>query len=131
MLRTKSILAGFESEDGLRVSVMSRHTLTDGLTPDPRITEDLYDDWRPMLAPPAKLIGDYYKRGLDWEYFEQRFMDHLSDPFVSLALERLIYEALNSNVTIMCIEEAPERCHRRLVAEQCQIIAPELTIYMR
>ena len=39
MLRTKCIKAPIESEDDLRVSVMSRHTLADGITPDPEIND--------------------------------------------------------------------------------------------
>ena len=38
-LYTKSILKPRSSRDGRRISVMSRHTLEDGVTQDKRITE--------------------------------------------------------------------------------------------
>lgn len=61
MLKSKSILAPKEETDGTRISIMSRHTLNDGVTPDPRLTPDLYDEHRPVLAAPARAVGGYYK----------------------------------------------------------------------
>ena len=71
MIRTRCILAPKELTDGVRISVMSRHTLNDGVTPDLRITRKLYDIHLPLLAPNPRLIGDYYKRDLPWEDFEE------------------------------------------------------------
>ena len=71
MLKTKCILEPKEISDGLRISVMNRHTLNDGVTPDLRIDSSSYDLWFPWLAPPNLLLGDYYKRGLPWEQYEK------------------------------------------------------------
>lgn len=64
MLKTKSILAPIEETDGNRISIMSRHTLNDGITPHPRINNSSYQEWNKVLATPEKLIGDHYKRNL-------------------------------------------------------------------
>ena len=56
MLKTKSILYDKEDTDGLRISVMSRHTLNDGITPHPEITDSSYNQWLQILAPPVKLL---------------------------------------------------------------------------
>lgn len=57
MLKSKSILAEIDANDGKRISVMSRHTKSDGQTPDERLTPDRYDEHRPELAAPARLVG--------------------------------------------------------------------------
>lgn len=128
MLKTRSIRYNPEADDGLRISIMSRHTLKDGVTPDTTILPSMFDEHRPELAPPARLLGDYYKRNKGWNNFERNFRHHLLLPAVAAAVERLAMEALESNVTILCTEHSPDHCHRRLVAEQCQLIVPELTV---
>ena len=74
---TKCIKAPASFEDGIRISVMSRHTLADGVTPDPEIRPEMFDQWWPELAPPPRLIGSYYKRGLSWAEFGEEFRKHL------------------------------------------------------
>ena len=49
MLKSKCILSSKKPEDGTRISIMSRHTLNDGKTPDERITEDSFDIHQPEL----------------------------------------------------------------------------------
>jgi uncharacterized protein YeaO (DUF488 family) len=107
---------------------MSRHTLNDGVTPDPEITDTSFDAWWPELAPPERLIGSYYKRGLPWDAFEREFVRHLRSPEVRMRLQHLIEISRHSDVTILCVEKSPERCHRRLIAEACQDIDPLLEI---
>ena len=120
MLYTKSIIKPRSSNDGLRISVMSRHTLNDGLTPDPRISSDSYDFWLKELAPPLKLVGDYYKRGLSWTEFEVRYREFLQQVDVSKKVRELARDALAQDLTLLCVEEDSTQCHRRLLAEECQ-----------
>ncbi|MDR3581672.1 MAG: DUF488 domain-containing protein [Candidatus Pacebacteria bacterium] len=122
--------------DGLRISVMSRHTLSDGITPDSAITEDLFDKWWPELAPPDDLIRWYYgekKRKVlsqeeIWSIFEPEFNLHLQSSAAEPRLHYLAALARNGVTTILCIEPTPEYCHRRLIAEACRRINPTLTI---
>jgi len=44
-LHTKSIRSARKESDGLRISIMSRHTLKDGKTPDLEITNASFDEW--------------------------------------------------------------------------------------
>lgn len=119
VLKTKSILVPKSVDDGLRVSIMSRHTLNDGKTPDERISVDVFDDWWKALAPPSKLIGQYYREKMPWEEFAKQFNVYLQLPEVHEILLRLIELVRTQDVTLMCIEDAPEYCHRRLVVERC------------
>ncbi|MBI4146584.1 DUF488 domain-containing protein [Candidatus Woesearchaeota archaeon] len=131
MLSTRCIYTTPEPEDGTRISVMSRHTLNDGVTPDERITPDRYTLWLPALAPPSKLIGDYYKRELPWEQFETRYLVHLRTEKIKPEVESIIETALAQDITLLCCEETPEKCHRRLLAEHCKKLEPRLVLLVR
>ena len=131
MLKTKSILYDKEDTDGLRISVMSRHTLNDGLTPHPEITNSSYDQWLQILAPPPKLIGDYYKRGLPWEQFEQKYLNYIRSANIQTEVQKLAEQSLDSVITLLCIEESPEFCHRRLLAEECKKYQPNLVLSVK
>lgn len=131
MLKTKSILYDKEDTDGLRISVMSRHTLNDGVTPNLKITNSSYDQWLQILAPPAKLIGDYYKRGLPWEQFEQKYFDYIRSSNLKTEVQKLAEQSLDSVITLLCIEESPEFCHRRLLAEECNRYQSNLVLSVK
>ena len=119
------------------VSVMSRHTLEDGITPDSEILLDGVDH-RIQLAPPPKLVGDWYRGRLGArtkETFESafapRYIDHLAVRFDEI--RRLGEAALSRDIVVMCIEDMthnPEDllCHRRLLAEYCLKLYPELQV---
>jgi uncharacterized protein YeaO (DUF488 family) len=126
VLYTKSILKPKSKEDGLRISVMSRHTLEDGKTPDLRISNDLFDEHLPILAPPAKLIGSYYKRGLSWDDFAHQYIDYLKT--IEIEVRALAEKALQTDITLLCIENSPQYCHRRLLSEECKKYEPNLII---
>lgn len=128
MLKTKSILYDVEDTDGLRISVMSRHTLNDGKTPHPNITSSSYDEWLQSLAPPAKLIGDYYKKGLDWEQFEKRYLEHIRQPDIQVEVGKIAKASIDSVITLLCIEDSPELCHRRILAEECKRYETDLVL---
>lgn len=128
MLKTKSILKEREASDGIRISVMSRHTLNDGITPDPRIKEGSFDIWRKFLAPSPKLVGAYYRKEKSWEEFETEYLSYLRTPAMANNVQELASEALEKTVTILCVEETAERCHRRLLAEECQNYESSLEI---
>ncbi|MEI7719487.1 MAG: DUF488 domain-containing protein [archaeon] len=128
MLRTKSILAPRESFDGVRISVMSRHTLNDGITPHPQITDSNYILWLQILAPPIKLVGDYYKRNLPWEQFAEKYLQYIRQGDAKREVQSLAERSLHHNITFLCIEDSPENCHRRLLAEECKRYEPSLAL---
>ncbi len=128
-LYTKCILAPREVADGLRVSVMSRHTHDDGITPDERICD--YDKHLPELGPSPVLIGSYLKRNLSWEAFAKRYLAEMRRPLAHRCVVSLAATALVSDVTLLCIERGVTYCHRGLLAELCQREFPRLTIIHR
>ena len=131
MLQTKSILEKIGETDGIRISIMSRHTLNDGVTLHPNITSSSYNLWIKSLSPPNKLVGDYYKRNLPWQDFENRYIEHIRQPKLQNEVKALAKLALEETITLLCIEDSPEYCHRRLLAEECRRYESDLILYIR
>ena len=128
MLITKCIFAPVEKDDGLRVSIMSRHTLNDGITPDRRITRHSYENHYQMFAPPLTTVGAWYKEKIDWEEFTRQYTTHLEEKYVREHLAVLAREALHKNITLLCVEPTEDQCHRGILARICQELEPTLTI---
>jgi len=126
MLITKCILKEREMSDGIRISVMSRHTLSDGITPDKRIKD--FDAHIPVLGPSPKLIGDYYKRGLGWKDFTERYILEIRQGAKKDLVKYLAELSLKQNITIMCIEDDYHFCHRSILAKECKKYVPNLII---
>lgn len=111
---------------GIRISVMSRHTENDGITPDLRIKD--FDVHIPMLGPSPKLIGDYYKRGISWKFFTERYEEELRSPD-KIKLVRLVASlALQHDIYLLCKEKNHTDCHRSLLAHACLQCFPELNV---
>lgn len=108
---------------------MSKHTSNDGTKPDKRITEDSFDTHRAEFAPPLNLIGDYYKRGLSWREFEKRYINYLSSIYSEVM--NLARMSIEKDMTLLCIEDTPEMCHRRLLAEECKRFEPKLEMIIK
>lgn len=70
----------------------------------------------PELAPTKEMLAAYRKGDLDWETYERRYL--------ALMDERRIAETTSretiADACLLCSEDTPEQCHRRLVAEYLQ-----------
>lgn len=116
---------------GVRVAVMSRLTLNDGVTHDKRL-DGRWDQHHPELGPPPKLIGDYYRSpDPSWDDFALSYLDHLSGHVQRQAMEEVLFLLHTANVTMMCIQETPDKCHRRLLAEEMWKIMDGLRVDVR
>ena len=67
----------------------------------------------PVLAPTQQMLDEYKKQRGGWRTYEMRFL--------ALMTERRIQEAVSRELIadgcVLCSEETPEHCHRRLVLE--------------
>lgn len=67
----------------------------------------------PELAPTQEMLDEYKKHHGDWSAYETRFL--------ALMKERRIEETVPRDVIadgcLLCSEDKPHHCHRRLVAE--------------
>jgi uncharacterized protein (DUF488 family) len=67
----------------------------------------------PELAPTQEILDAYRKSKTGWPAYEAQFLDLLSRRQV----EKTVPRDLLHYGCLLCSEEAPDHCHRRLVAE--------------
>jgi uncharacterized protein (DUF488 family) len=67
----------------------------------------------PILAPTQEILDEYKKHKGDWRVYERSFLE--------LMRERKIEDQVSRDVIaggcLLCSEDKPDHCHRRLVAE--------------
>lgn len=68
---------------------------------------------RPELAPTQELLDAYKKHGGHWAEYERRFLDLMA----SRRIEQTVPQEAIKRACLLCSEDTPEHCHRRLVAE--------------
>ena len=67
----------------------------------------------PELAPTKEMLDDYRKRRGDWETYETRFLDLMRER----RIDETIPQETFADGCLLCSEDQPHHCHRRLVAE--------------
>lgn len=67
----------------------------------------------PQLAPTQAMLDAYRKAKGDWATYERQFLELMSQRKIEAELQQ---EIINGGC-LLCSEEKPDRCHRRLVAE--------------
>jgi uncharacterized protein (DUF488 family) len=65
------------------------------------------------LAPTQAMLDDYKKHRATWAEYEQRFV-HL---MAQRQIESTVSPKVLDNAVLLCSEDKPQHCHRRLVAE--------------
>lgn len=67
----------------------------------------------PELAPTSEMLDAYRKEHRDWDTYEREFLSLMDKRRISKkGLKRTI-----NNACLLCSEDKPDYCHRRLVAE--------------
>ncbi len=67
----------------------------------------------PGLAPTKDLLGDYRQGRIDWNTYETRFLDLMRER----RIEATVPKEVVRDGCLLCSEDQPHHCHRRLVAE--------------
>jgi uncharacterized protein (DUF488 family) len=67
----------------------------------------------PALAPSQQMLDEYKKRRGSWQEYERRFLDLMRERRIEETIPR---EVLDDGC-LLCSEDKPHQCHRRLVAE--------------
>jgi uncharacterized protein (DUF488 family) len=68
---------------------------------------------QPLLAPTQPLLDAYKKNGGDWAVYERAFLDLMA----GRKIEDKIAPAEIAGGCLLCSEDKPHYCHRRLIAE--------------
>ena len=67
----------------------------------------------PTLAPTKDILDEFKKNKGDWSVYERKFLDLMR----KREIEKRLDPALISDACLLCSEDKPHHCHRRLVAE--------------
>jgi uncharacterized protein (DUF488 family) len=67
----------------------------------------------PVLAPTADILDAFKKHKADWSLYERQFLDLMR----SRRIEETVSPDMLDGGCLLCSEEKPDHCHRRLVAE--------------
>ena len=70
----------------------------------------------PDLAPTQEMLKAYRDGQVTWDDYERRFLTLMAERGV----EKLPIKELITDACLLCSEETPDQCHRRLVAEYLQ-----------
>jgi len=79
---------------------------------------------RPELAPTQDIMDAFKKNKGSWEIYAKKFRTLLAQR----AVEDTIPKNLLDGACLLCSEEKPQKCHRRLVAEYFREKWPEIEI---
>ena len=83
-----------------------------------RLDENLHDRFheevgRDVLHTAQDILDAYRRRKGDWGLFERQFLDLMRSRYIE---DKASLEMLDGGC-LLCSEEKPHHCHRRLVAE--------------
>lgn len=67
----------------------------------------------PDLAPTQDILSEYKKQGENWEKYEMKFIELMR----RLRIEDTMRGIISDGDCLLCSEDKPDHCHRRLVAE--------------
>ncbi|OWK46871.1 DUF488 family protein [Fimbriiglobus ruber] len=98
-LNNRSQLAGFAKKDDLAFFLRSIAGIDYAHIPD--------------LAPTQDMLGEYQKSSNGWAAYEVKFLDLIR----SRRIEETVRPELLDGGCLLCSEDRPHHCHRRLVAE--------------
>ena len=68
---------------------------------------------RPDLAPTKEMLDAYKKNKGEWSTYERQFLDLMKNR----RIEETVPHELMDGACLLCSEDRPHHCHRRLVAE--------------
>ena len=76
------------------------------------------------LAPTREILDAYKKKQINWLEYEKQFFSLIEQrrPQIAAEINRL------DQACLLCSEEFPHQCHRRLVAEHIQRVNPGVNI---
>ena len=78
----------------------------------------------PLLAPTQEILDAYKKNKGSWSDYEQAFFALMESRRIEQHLDPEAFSQLRS--VLLCSEDTPENCHRRLVVEYLQTKWPDV-----
>ncbi|MGG5215988.1 DUF488 family protein [Rahnella variigena] len=69
--------------------------------------------YRPELAPTKIILDDYKNKNISWDNYAYEYLNLMEQRLISKKLSKLEVD----NGCLLCSEDKPHQCHRRLLAE--------------
>ncbi len=79
----------------------------------------------PLLAPTQQMLDAYKKHKGSWDEYERKFLQLMRDRHI----ETIWGDQLRDGDCLLCSEDSPEHCHRRLVAEYFATYRDDIEIH--
>lgn len=98
-LNNNSQLAGFSKKEDLRYFL--------------KVISNIEYVHMPDLAPTQNILDEYKKKKGDWSLYEKKFLDLMK----TRKIEDKVPGDLLDGGCLLCSEDKPDHCHRRLVGE--------------
>jgi uncharacterized protein YeaO (DUF488 family) len=108
-IRLKRIYDPPSDEDGYRV--LSTRYWPRGI-PKSRV-----DEYTTKTAPSRALLREFKHEGLSWEDYVPRYLEEMRSEDAISAIRQLAEKAKSASMTLMCICEDENRCHRSLLRD--------------
>ncbi|MBQ2957359.1 MAG: DUF488 domain-containing protein [Clostridia bacterium] len=70
----------------------------------------------PYLAPTDEILSGYKKKEFGWDEYEARFDRLMDERNLDEYLMRTYTDVTQGGWCLLCSEDTPEHCHRRLIA---------------
>ena len=97
------------------LSIGATHYLPRGVKKTDYAKKGYFDVWLPLLAPSAKLVGNYKDGTIDFMTFAQRYRREMAEPAARQALRLVAAIARHQRVNVGCFCEDEHKCHRSLL----------------
>lgn len=108
-IRLKRIYEPPSDDDGYRV--LSTRYWPRGV-PRSRV-----DEYTTKTAPSRDLLREFKHEGLSWEEYVPRYFEEMEAEVAGNDIKRLAELARSGTITLMCVCEDENRCHRSLLRE--------------
>jgi len=106
-IRLKGIYEPPTEDDGYRV--LSTRYWPRGI-PKSRV-----DEYTTKTAPSRALLREFKHEDLSWEDYVPRYLDEMRSEDAISAIRQLAEKAKSATMTLMCVCEDENRCHRSLL----------------
>lgn len=108
-VRAKRIYEAPSPDDGYRV-LATRYW--------PRgVAKASVDEYVSALAPSRRLLQSYRAGDITWEAFRERYLDEMQGEDQRTEIHRLAKLARSQRITLLCVCDDQERCHRWLLQD--------------
>lgn len=85
-------------------------------------------EYEVIFAPTKEILDDYKKGDIDWEQYEEKYIQLMKERNISEYIDKKGIEFWKSSC-LLCSEETPANCHRKLAINEITKVFPIADIH--